>query len=140
ATENIVNLTTCPLITSLFLNYSIDGVSNSFTGDWATSNNPFLNGYGLSTPMIACDKGGMGIQYYPGLNHAGTYTGIAAGISGLFVNGGYKNLDQTKQGTCTFTRYDLLKGGLMEGSLDVYYLEGSTSHHLVANFRVKRIT
>jgi hypothetical protein len=38
----------------------------------------------------------------------------------------------------TFTRYDLVAGGVMEGSADFYYLDNGVSRRFVGSFKVKR--
>jgi len=143
--DNIVNMNTCLNATNLFLNYSIDGTNYSITGDASDPQNPPLTAYysiSGNTTRIACNSSpsglGIGLEFVTYSSKAGTFTNTS--VTGLFVNSVYRNFDINHPATLIFRRYDLLAGGYIEGSIDLYYLDNlNTSHHLKADFRVKRI-
>lgn len=143
--DNVINLTTCQTATNLFLNYSIDGVSYSITGDASQPHNPHLTAYynQNGTTMISCnsDPGGTGngLDFTAHFFAAGVFNSM--GFSNVWVNSVYYQHDFNKPGKLIITRYDLLPGGYIEGSADFYYKDNSNvSHHVVANFRLKRIS
>ena len=120
------------------MNFSIDAVATSITGDISNSYDPYLDAYTSDNrTMIVSDNNGAGLQFSTNASHQGVYTG--SGIIDLFVNGTPYFYDFNKPMRVTFDRYDLLTGGVVIGSADFYYNDQSgVSHHVVANFKVKR--
>ncbi|HXO77330.1 MAG TPA: hypothetical protein VN824_18885, partial [Puia sp.] len=130
--------TTCPAITSLFMKYSVDGVSQTITGDRATPTNPYLLAqvYNLGT-YITTGSPGKSLLFYTGAFSAGTYNG--SGIEYLSINGKYYNFNPVKPMRVTFDRYDLLTNGLVTGSADFYYDDQSSiTHHVECSFQLVR--
>ena len=135
---NTFNLNTCPLPTALYMNFSIDGIPYSVTGNLSNSLDPYLNALQNSnTTMVVGSKGGTVLQFRTNAIQAGVFTG--SGIDALYVNNAYYFYDVNKPMRVTFTRYDLLTGGLVFGSADFYYKDqAGISRHVVADFKVKR--
>ena len=137
---NTYDLNTCPLPPNLYMNFSVDGVAYSVTGTLSNSLNPYLNALqsGITT-MVVGTNSSAALQFKTNAFQAGTYTG--SGIEALYVNGSYYFYDPGKPMRVTFDRYDLLVGGLVWGSADFYYKDAAgISHHVVANFKVKRFS
>jgi hypothetical protein len=138
-TANSYNLNTCPLSTNLYMNFSIDGgVTAGITGDMSNSFNPYLNALQSNNEtMVIGDQSPKSLQFSTHAIQAGVYTG--SGIDELFVNGTHYFYDFNKPMRVSFDRYDLLPGGFVIGSADFYYKDqAGVSHHLLANFKVKR--
>lgn len=137
---NTYDLNTCPLPPNLYMNFSVDGVAYSVTGTLSNSLNPYLNALqsGITTMVVGTNSSAT-LQFKTNAFQAGTYTG--SGIEALYVNGSYYFYDPGKPMRVTFDRYDLLVGGLVWGSADFYYKDAAgISHHVVANFKVKRFS
>jgi hypothetical protein len=141
--DNMINLSTCKDPTNLFMNYSIDGVNYSIIGDASHPHEPSLTGYGSQGTMISTqdNSGGIikGIQFDTPSWKTGTFPVVTA--SALFVHKIFYQYDPGRSSTITFSRYDLLAGGIIEGSMDAYYKDKlNVTHHLIAKFRVLKIT
>ena len=139
------NLNTCIPATNLFMHYSIDNVNYSIIGDMAHPFAPELNAYpsfAWNTTTISSSNGpgsGQGLSFTTHGQSVGTYTG--SGINNLFVNGVLHNHNFNKPMKVIFTRYDLLTNGFVIGSADFYYYDNANpaiSHHLIANFKLRR--
>jgi hypothetical protein len=133
------NFNTCKLSTELYMNYTIDGVATSITGDMSINTaDHYLGAYQSgNTTMIVAVRNGTSIEFRTNAIQPGVYTG--SGISGLFINNTNYNYDFNQPMRVTFDRYDLLVGGFVTGSADFYYKDqGGVSHHIVMNFKVKR--
>lgn len=135
---NIYNLNTCPLPPNLYMNYTIDGVPYTITGNLSTPMNPILIAWQTSgTTMVVAGQTPTVLQFRTNAFKEGVYTG--SGIDALYVNNGYYVYDPGKPMRVTFSRYDLLVGGLIFGSADFYYKDAAgISRHVIADFRVKR--
>jgi len=144
--DNIINLTTCPTPTNLFFNYSVDGNLTSITSNGGDPLNPLLAGetVGFVATRIEChnyDDPAIeeSMQFDTHFLTTGTFP--AADVNVFFINGVVYQSDRSKPLTLIFSRYDLLPGGYIIGSLDLWFKDAATiSHHLVANFKVKRIS
>ena len=137
--EYNANLTTCAPSKRLYASYSVDGNSKAFESEAYSAPGLSLVGFSVGpSTTISCASGENNFQFSTNATTAGTFTG--SGVSSLNVNGKFYSTDYNKPMKVVFTRYDLITGGYIEGSIDVYYLDNSGgSHHLVANFKVKRI-
>ena len=113
-TVNTYNLNTCPLPPNLDMNFSVDGVPYSVTGNLSNSLNPYLNALqsGITTMVVGSNSSAT-LQFKTNAFQTGTYTG--SGIEALYVNGSYYFYDPGKPMRVTFDRYDLLLGGLVWG-------------------------
>jgi hypothetical protein len=137
-TINTYHLNTCALPPNLYMNFSVDGVPYSVTGNLSNSLSPYLNALqsGITTMVVGSNSPTI-LQFKTNAFQAGTYTG--SGIDALYVNSSYYFYDPGKPMRVTFDRYDLLVGGLVWGSADFYYKDqAGISHHVVAEFKVKR--
>ena len=137
---NTYNLSTCPLPPNLYMNFSVDGVPYAITGSLSNSLNPYLNALqDFNTTMVVGSNSAASLQFKTNAFQPGIYTG--SGIDALSINGTYYFYDPGKPMRVTFDRYDLLVGGLVWGSADFYYKDQSgISHHVVADFKVKRFS
>lgn len=129
---------TCPLQTNLYMNFSVDGVNTSITGDLSHAENPYLKALPNNTiTMLAADNGnGQGLQFSTHAFNPGVYTYID--IDNLFVNGQAFFYDINKPTRVTFDRYDLQPGGIVSGSADFWYIDQTNVHHLEASFRLQK--
>jgi hypothetical protein len=138
----IINVNTCLPSTFLFANYSIDATTTNFTGDASNPNSPALYAHtasnGTSTLIVCNNNTGKSFEFYTPATTVGVNNG--GGVSNFNVQGSFYDYDMTRACTVTFTRYDPLPGGYIEGSVDLYYKDNANVlRHFVANFRVKRL-
>ena len=139
--ENIVHLTTCKSATNLFLKYSIDDVEYNITGDAATPGNSFLASYYWNgTTDVSCQDDQMHPTMGLDFSTSGSGTGTFLNLTELRVNNVLYEVDYNRTFKVTFTRYDMMIGGYVEGSLEAYYKDKTNVvHHLVASFRLKQV-
>jgi hypothetical protein len=139
-TSTTVNLNTCPLQTNLYMNYSVDGVATSITGDYSHAEDPYLIEFSPEinkTLITTSNSSKQGLQFSTYAGGLGVFTG--SGIYDLYINDKPFNYDYAKPMKVTFDRYDLLRWGFVIGSADFWYKdETGNDHHVQANFRVKK--
>ncbi|MBS1663705.1 MAG: hypothetical protein JST68_21860 [Bacteroidetes bacterium] len=132
-------LNTCPAITNLYMNYSVDGVAQTITGNRSNSQSPLLQGFIRNDQtFITAGTSTKGLQFAT----YGTTTGVrtGSGISSFIIDGKYYNYIPGKPMRVTFDRYDLINGGLIIGSADFYYNDNlGAMHHLQCSFQVVRV-
>lgn len=139
--QNSANLSTCITATNLFMNYSVDGVSFSITGDLSSAV-PRLEAQPdfsmFETLISTSETSSKNLQFGTNASTTGVYTG--SGIEDLWVNGIPCYYDPSVM-KVIFSRFDWNYGGIIAGTADFYYREypsPSVLHHLMASFRLKR--
>lgn len=141
-TQNRFVLNTCIPSSVLFMNFSLDGTSYSILGDLSHPYTPFLNAYSHYNPAPAtfisatATTGPVGTEFDIATIDVGIRSslGYLVKINNIGYFYDYHNTDNI-----LFTRYDLLSGGFIIGSVDCYVKDASNvSHHFVANFKLRR--
>jgi hypothetical protein len=138
--SNIYTLNTCPAITALYMNYTVDGVSESITSTRSDPQNSLVafQSQDHFETIVTSGSTGKGLQFSTYAFSPGVY--IGSGISLFSVDGHAYNYNPGKPMRVTFDRYDLLSGGLIAGSADFYYDDSSgVTHHVSCSFRVVRL-
>jgi len=147
ATDNVVAFSSCPLPANLYANYTIDGISYSIAGDTAHFAAPALYANGSGNPgnpngntYLVCSNNGQGFEL--GINLATAGTNPNAVANSVFVNNVLCNFfeDGLRHSSVTFSRYDV-PGGYIVGNASIYYKDNTGNvHHLVTNFKLKRLS
>jgi hypothetical protein len=137
-------LSTCPNSTQLYANSMIDNQAAYTQLDDATSSSPYLT---ADQPLSAyytrinAIKNGKGFQFtgdfYPGIYSVGGTMTLY--VEDLTINGVSYQVDPAFDPAINIIRYDNNVNGLIEGVVDLYYLDAAgVSHHFVGNFKVRR--
>jgi hypothetical protein len=136
-------LSTCPNSTQLYANSMIDNLPAYTQLDDAASPSPYLTADQPSAyyTRINAMKNGKGFQFtgdfYPGDWSVGGTTSLYP--EDLSINGVSYPVDFTFSPGINIIRYDASVNGLIEGVVDLNYLDtAGVSHRLVANFKVRR--
>ena len=139
---NINNVNTCPLDPNLFMNYTVDNIPYSITGNYLTPYSPYLVAIPNNNNTLISTAGptgsNKGIQFSTFATTKGIFTG--SGVGNLFINNIYYQQDVGQPMRIEFSRYDILSPGIVVGNADFYYRDNANVlHHVTATFRLKRV-
>lgn len=133
-----INLYACTNATQLYSNYTFNNNSYALRDDAASSVvNMTATKPTMASPVaIKTTIGNIGFDFNTWVTWQGITTGL---ITDLKLNGVIYPYDPMNPPVISFTRFDPHINGYLEGSLQIWYKDGTVTKQAKGNFKVKKL-